>query len=87
MQRSEGPAEHPRPTSSGSTQRRSGALLPWARAERARIARRINIEYDLFGETLDVEELGNALRVVGHLADEWDERLQQLLGGRRPLVD
>lgn len=50
-------------------------------------ATRITVEYDLFGDTLDEEELRMGLSAVGHIADEWDERLQQTLGGRRPLVD
>lgn len=48
---------------------------------------RLTVEYDLFGDTLDEEELSIALQAVGHIADEWDERLQARFGGRRPLVD
>ena len=45
------------------------------------------VDYTPLSETLDPEELAIGVRAVGEIADTWDERLRDALGGRRPLVD
>jgi hypothetical protein len=49
--------------------------------------RTVTVEYELLGDFLDRDELAVALQAVGEIADTCDERLQPLLGGRRPHVD
>jgi hypothetical protein len=39
------------------------------------------VEYELLGDSLDAPELYSGINVVGSLADEWDEQLQEDFGG------
>lgn len=47
----------------------------------------VNLSYEMLGDSLDKDELATALGVVGRLADEWDEPLREVLGGRLPHGD
>jgi hypothetical protein len=49
--------------------------------------RMVSLEWALLGDFLDADELTVALRAVGELADNSDERLKPLLGGRMPHVE
>ena len=42
---------------------------------------------EMLGDFLDREELAVALRVMRAVADTYDERLRELLGGRLPHID
>jgi hypothetical protein len=43
--------------------------------------RRVVVEYDLMGWTLDRDEICGAVSIVADIADEWDEKLQEDFGG------
>jgi Putative bacterial sensory transduction regulator len=49
--------------------------------------RMVSLEWALLGDFLDADELTVALRAVGQLADDSDERLKPLLRGRMPHVE